>query len=78
MLGSAYGLKRMRIANQMIDTSWSASLRDTLLNYSAAGLDLRLALLLTLGVVVLVAAVTLLSKRRLFRENLMTKLREER
>ena len=78
VLGSAYGLKRMRIANQMIDTSWSASLRDTLLNYSAAGLDLRLALLLTLGVVVLVAAVTLLSKRRLFRENLMTKLREER
>lgn len=78
VLGSAYGLKRMRIANQMIGTSWSRSLRDTLLNYSAVGIDLRLALLLTLGVVVLVVAVTLLSKRRLFRENLMTKLREER
>ena len=78
VLGSAYGLKKQQIAIQMRGASWSTALRDTLLNYSAAGIDLRLALLLTLGVVVLVAAVTLLSKRRLFRENLMTKLREER
>ncbi len=57
--------------------SWERAARDTLMDYYGAGVNIWLVLALTLGVTAFVMAVTLLSKRHLFQENLMTKLREE-
>jgi len=57
--------------------SWERAARNTLMDYYGAGVNIWLILALTLGVTAFVMAVTLLSKRHLFQENLMTKLREE-